>query len=84
MQSFQGFLTEDRNTHLEHLEDEIINNGTSGAKTAINFLKSVQKMLKGGSGGSNVPSNGMVPQLYSVVSIQRTASSLSQLNLYSM
>ena len=54
MQSFQGFLTEDRNTHLEHLEDEIINNGTSGAKTAINFLKSVQKMLKGGSGGSNV------------------------------
>ena len=54
MQSFQGFLNEDRNTHLEHLEDEIINNGTSGAKTAINFLKSVQKMLKGGSGGSNV------------------------------
>ena len=54
MQSFQGFLTEDRNTHLEHLEDEIINNGTSGAKTAINFLKSIQKMLKGGSGGSNV------------------------------
>ena len=47
MQSFQEFLTEDRNTHLEHLEDEIINNGTSGAKTAINFLKSVQKMLKG-------------------------------------
>ncbi|MDP7194985.1 MAG: hypothetical protein QF864_02170, partial [SAR202 cluster bacterium] len=40
MQSFQGFLKEDRNTHLEHLEDEIINNGTSGAKTAINFLKS--------------------------------------------
>ena len=53
MQSFQGFLTEDRNTHLEHLEDEIINNGTSGAKTAINFLKSIKQMLKGGSGGAS-------------------------------
>ena len=54
MQDFKGYLTEDRNTHLEHLEDEIINNGTSGAKTAINFLKSIKKMLQGGSGGSNV------------------------------
>ena len=54
MQDFKGYLIEDRNTHLEHLEDEIINNGTSGAKTAINFLKSIKKMLQGGSGGSNV------------------------------
>ena len=26
MQGFQDFLVEDKNTHLEHLEDEIINN----------------------------------------------------------
>jgi len=54
MQKFQDFLIEDKNTHLEHLEDEIINNGSKGAKTAINFLKSIKKMLQGGSGGSTV------------------------------
>ena len=54
MQGFQNYLIEDRNTHLEHLEDEIINNGTKGAKTSIEFLKSIKKMLQGGSGGSTV------------------------------
>ena len=54
MQGFQKYLIEDRNTHLEHLEDEIINNGTKGAKTSIEFLKSIKKMLQGGSGGSTV------------------------------
>ena len=54
MQGFQDFLIEDKNTHLEHLEDEIINNGTKGARTAINFLKSVKEMLQGGKGGSTV------------------------------
>ena len=54
MQGFKQVLLEDRNTHLEHLEDEIINNGTSGAKTSIEFLKSIKKMLQGGKGGSTV------------------------------
>ena len=54
MQGFKQILLEDRNTHLEHLEDEIINNGSSGAKTSIEFLKSIKKMLQGGKGGSNV------------------------------
>jgi len=54
MQGFQEFLTEARNTHLEHLEDEIINNGTKGAKTSIEFLKSIKKMLQGGKGGSSI------------------------------
>ena len=54
MQGFQDYLTEDRNTHLEHLEDEIINNGTKGAKTSIEFLKSIKKMLQGGKGGSSI------------------------------
>ena len=43
MQGFKQVLSEGRNTHLEHLEDEIINNGTSGAKTSIEFLKSIKK-----------------------------------------
>ena len=54
MQKFQDYLVEDKNTHLEHLEDEIINNGSKGARTAINFLKSIKQMLQGGSGGSTV------------------------------
>ena len=54
MQGLKQFLTEDKNTHLEHLEDEIINNGSRGAKTSIEFLKSIKKMLQGGKGGSNV------------------------------
>ena len=54
MQGFKTVLLEDRNTHLEHLEDEIINNGSSGARTSIEFLKSIKKMLQGGKGGSNV------------------------------
>ena len=28
MFSFKGFTTQDRNTHLEHLEDDIINRGS--------------------------------------------------------
>ena len=54
MQKFQDYIVEDRNTHLEHLEDEIINNGTKGAKTAIEFLKSIKVMLQGGEGGSQI------------------------------
>ena len=54
MQGFRTVLLEDRNTHLEHLEDEIINNGTSGARTSIEFLKSIKQMLQGGKGGSTV------------------------------
>ena len=49
MFSFKGFTTQDRNTHLEHLEDDIINRGTKGGENAINFLKSIRDMLAGSS-----------------------------------
>ena len=42
-----------KNTHLEHLEDDIFNNGYAGAQNAINFLTSLRDMLTTGSGGSN-------------------------------
>jgi len=41
-----------KNTHLEHLEDDIFNNGYAGAQNAINFLTSLRDMLTTGSGGS--------------------------------
>ena len=47
MFNFKGFLTRDKNTHLEHLEDDIINRGSTGGENAINFLKSVRNMLAG-------------------------------------
>ena len=54
MFSFKGFQTQDKNTHLEHLEDDIINRGAKGGENAINFLKSVRNMLAGSSGGVNM------------------------------
>ena len=54
MISFKETLTEDTNTHLEHLEDEIINGGVSGAKTALLFLNSLKDMLSGSSTGKTV------------------------------
>jgi hypothetical protein len=50
MFSFKGFVTKEKNTHLEHLEDDIINRGSNGGRNAINFLKSVRNMLAGNSG----------------------------------
>ncbi len=34
-----------KNTHLEHLEDDILNNGSDGGKNAIAFLKELGDML---------------------------------------
>ena len=42
-------LNEDKNTHLEHLEDDIINNGFEGGKNAIAFLEALNGMLAGNS-----------------------------------
>ena len=47
MKSFIEFLTEDKNTHLEHLEDDIINNGVAGGENALKFLEALRDMLAG-------------------------------------
>ena len=49
MFSFKGYSSSGTNTHLEHLEDSIINDGAKGGRNAIAFLKSLQKMLVGNS-----------------------------------
>jgi hypothetical protein len=38
---------EGANLHLEHIEDEVLNRGTNGARDAINFLQSLRDMLAG-------------------------------------
>ena len=40
---------ENKNTHLEHLEDNIFNKGFQGAKEAVNYLYSLHEMLEGSS-----------------------------------
>lgn len=49
--NFTKFLTEsvkkDKNVHLEHLEDEVLNRGVAGARDAINFLQALRDMLAG-------------------------------------
>ena len=40
---------EGKNTHLEHLEDNIFNKGYEGAKEAVNYLYSLHEMLEGNS-----------------------------------
>ena len=50
--NFTQFLTESKegkNLHLEHIEDEVLNRGVSGARDAINFLQSLRDMLAGHS-----------------------------------
>jgi hypothetical protein len=37
----------EKNLHLEHLEDEIINQGIDGGRGAINFLQGLRDMMKG-------------------------------------
>ena len=55
MKTFSDLLQEDhagKNLHLEHLEDEIINNGVAGGRAAINFLQSLRDMLAGSARSS--------------------------------
>jgi len=52
MFAFKSFLTEAKNLHMEHLEDEVLNNGVPGARGAINFLQGLRDMLAGNSDSS--------------------------------
>ena len=42
-----------KNTHLEHLEDEIINKGTEGGEDAIKILKYLGQFLSGNGGNAS-------------------------------
>ena len=52
MKSLSGYITEAKNTHMEHLEDNVLNNGVKGARDAINALRSLRDMLAGHSKSS--------------------------------
>ena len=52
MYSFDQFLIESKNTHMEHIEDNILNAGVEGARQSINYLRSLRDMLAGNSARS--------------------------------
>jgi hypothetical protein len=47
LKSLKGFIVEEKNTHMEHLEDLIFNEGVNGTRKAINFLRDLRDMLAG-------------------------------------
>ena len=49
MRRYKHYVTEDKNTHLEHVEDEIFNLGYSGVDNAINFLEGITNLISGHS-----------------------------------
>jgi hypothetical protein len=57
MIGFNKYLVEAKNTHMEHLEDNVLNGGVDGARQSINFLQSLRDML---AGNSNVKVNTTV------------------------
>lgn len=49
MLAFKEFITEEKNTHMEHAEDEVLNGGVKGTRESINVLRAVRDMLSGNS-----------------------------------
>ena len=55
MKSFKQYIKESKNLHMEHLEDSVFNEGSSGVLDAIRFIESLSEMLHGNSkSGVNV------------------------------
>ena len=49
MLKFKEFLAEQKNTHMEHAEDDVLNGGVNGTRKSINALRAVRDMLAGHS-----------------------------------
>ena len=47
MISFNSFITEQKNTHMTHIEDKVLYGGVNGTREAINALRELRNMLAG-------------------------------------
>jgi hypothetical protein len=47
--NFASFLTEQKNTHMTHIEDKVLYGGVNGTRQAINALRELRDMLAGQS-----------------------------------
>ena len=50
--NFQEFITEQKNTHMTHIEDKVLYGGVDGTRQAI-FVRDLRDML-GGKGQSRL------------------------------
>ena len=46
---FKEYITEEKNLHMEHVEDIVLNGGVTGTRAAINYMRAVRDMLAGHS-----------------------------------
>src|SRR5210317_113235 len=47
MKTLKELITEQKNTHMTHVEDLVFDEGVDGARKAINFLRDLRNMLSG-------------------------------------
>lgn len=47
LKNFIRYVSEEKNVHMEHIEDLIFNEGVDGTRRAINFLRDLRNMLAG-------------------------------------
>ena len=52
MENFSSYITEQKNTHMTHIEDKVIYGGVKGARDAIMALRSMRDMLGGQHDGN--------------------------------
>lgn len=54
MKSFKQFITEEKNLHMTHAEDAVIDGGVNGTRNVINYFRALRDML---SGNAKAPVN---------------------------
>jgi len=52
MEKFSTYITEEKNTHMQHIEDSVLYGGVNGTRQAINALRELRDMLKGSHSGT--------------------------------
>lgn len=52
MENFSSYITEQKNTHMTHIEDKVLYGGVKGTREAILALRSLRDMLKGTHSGN--------------------------------
>ena len=52
MESFSNYITEQKNTHMTHIEDKVLYGGVKGTREAILALRAMRDMVKGEHDGN--------------------------------
>src|SRR6056300_751408 len=58
MENFLDYITEQKNTHMTHIEDKVLYGGVNGTRQAIFALRDMRDMLAGGGGSVSVKWDG--------------------------